>query len=100
VGVFCRDPPNQGTNGLDGLGRIFRQVGGDRNVGDLAIVGEPDGARVSSDNRCATHVRQLMRDTVRHNLGSRLSAAERLSWPMSGLVAHPGTVMVLSGFST
>ena len=47
MGVFCRDPPDQSTDGLGGLGRVFRQVGGDGNVGDLAVAGELDGARIN-----------------------------------------------------
>src|SRR5262249_41762624 len=47
VGIVGGDPPGQSTDGLGGLGRIFRQVPGDLVVGDLAITGEPDGARIN-----------------------------------------------------
>ena len=50
VGVDFRvvrgDPAGRDPGGLGAFGRVFGQVGRDRDIGDLAVVGEPDDARV------------------------------------------------------
>ena len=46
VDVVGGDPHRDSAHGFGGLGGVLGQVGGDRDVGDLAVLGEPDDARV------------------------------------------------------
>ena len=45
-GVVGGDPAGEHAGGLGGLGGVFGQVGGDGDVGDFAVVGEADDARI------------------------------------------------------
>ena len=46
LGVVGGDPAGRHAGGLGGFGGVLGEVGGDRDVGDFAVVGEPDDARV------------------------------------------------------